>query len=212
MIRDTGAGMTPEVMARIFEPFFTTKGPGEGTGLGLAVVYGIITRHGGTITVASPLGRERPLPSICHGSQGAPPVRDRLAEPLPTGTERILFVDDEEALSILARETLVRLGYDVTVSTSSLDALAAFRATPLGFDLVITDQTMPAMTGETLVRELRRIRPDIPVILCTGYSPLIDAERAAVLGIDAFLLKPMTPATLTHTIRQVFTRRKGSEG
>jgi CheY-like chemotaxis protein len=123
------------------------------------------------------------------------------------GTEHILFVDDEESLSTLARETLVRLGYDVTVSTSSLDALAVFRATPLRFDLVITDQTMPAMTGETLVRELRQIRPDIPIILCTGYSPLIDAERAAVLGIDVFLLKPAAPGALAHAIRQVFTRR-----
>jgi len=211
-IRDTGAGMTPEVMAQIFEPFFTTKGPGEGTGLGLAVVYGIITIHGGTITVASTPEEGTTFVIYLPRVAEEPPVRDHLAEPLPTGTERILFVDDEEALSTLARETLVRLGYDVTVSTSSLDALAAFRATPLGFDLVITDQTMPAMTGETLVRELRRIHPDIPVILCTGYSPLMDAERAAVLGIDAFLPKPVAPETLTHTIRQVLTRRQGSVG
>jgi CheY-like chemotaxis protein len=204
--------MTPEIMARIFEPFFTTKGPGEGTGLGLAVVYGIITRHGGTITVASLPEAGTTfviyLPRVAEES----PVSDRLAAPLPTGTERILFVDDEEALSILARETLVRLGYDVTVSTNSLDALAAFHATPLRFDLVITDQTMPAMTGEVLVQELRQIRPDIPIILCTGYSPLVGAERAAVLGIDAFLLKPVTPETLTHTIRQVLIHRQGSEG
>jgi signal transduction histidine kinase/CheY-like chemotaxis protein len=211
-IQDTGAGMTPEVMARIFEPFFTTKGPGEGTGLGLAVVYGIIGRHGGTITVASTPGQGTTFTIYLPQVAEAPPVRDRLAEPLPTGTERLLFVDDEEALGTCARETLVPLGYDVTVCTSSLEALAAFRATPLGFDLVITDQTMPAMTGETLVRELRRIRPDIPLILCTGYSPLIDAERAAVLGIEAFLLKPVESATLAHTIRQVLTRRQGAEG
>jgi two-component system, cell cycle sensor histidine kinase and response regulator CckA len=211
-IRDTGEGMTPEVMARIFEPFFTTKGPGEGTGLGLAVVYGIISRHEGTITVASTPGQGTTFTIYLPQVAEAPPVRDRLAEPLPTGTERLLFVDDEEALRICARETLVSLGYDVTVCTSSLEALAAFRATPLGFDLVITDQTMPAMTGETLVRELRHIRPDLPIILCTGYSPLIDAERAAVLGIEAFLLKPVESATLAHTIRQVLTRQKGAEG
>jgi PAS domain S-box-containing protein len=211
-IRDTGVGMTPEVMARIFEPFFTTKGTGQGTGLGLAVVYGIISRHGGTITVASTPEQGTTFTIYLPRVAEAPPVRDRLAEPLPTGTERLLFVDDEEALSTLARETLIRLGYDVTVSTSSLDALAAFCATPQGFDLVITDQTMPAMTGETLVRELRRIRPDIPIILCTGYSPLIDAERAAVLGIDAFLPKPVESATLAHTIRQVMTQRKGAGG
>jgi CheY-like chemotaxis protein len=213
MIRDTGAGMTPVVMARIFEPFFTTKGPDEGTGLGLAVVYGIIISHGGTITVASTPGQETTFTIYLPRVAEAPPVRYHLAEPLlPMGTERILFVDDEDALRTLARETLVRLGYDVTVSMSSLDALATFRATPLGFDLVITDQTMPAMTGEVLVQELRQIRPDIPIILCTGYSPLVGAERAAVLGIDAFLLKPVTPETLTHTIRQVLIHRQGSEG
>jgi nitrogen-specific signal transduction histidine kinase/ActR/RegA family two-component response regulator len=211
-IQDTGVGMTPEVTARIFEPFFTTKGPGEGTGLGLAVVYGIISRHGGTITVASTPGQGTTCTIYLPRVAEAPPVRDHLAEPLPTGTERLLYVDDEDVLSILARETLVRLGYAVTVCTSSHDALAAFYATPLGFDLVITDQTMPAMTGETLVRELRHIRPDLPIILCTGYSPLIDAEHAAVLGIDAFLLKPVESATLAHTIRQVLTRRKGAEG
>jgi PAS domain S-box-containing protein len=212
MIRDTGVGMTPEVMARIFEPFFATKGTGQGTGLGLAVVYGIISRHGGTITVASTPEQGTTFTIYLPRVAEAPPVRDRLAEPLPTGTERLLFVDDEDALSTLARETLIRLRYDVTVSTSSLDALAAFCATPQGFDLVITDQTMPAMTGETLVRELRRIRPDIPIILCTGYSPLIDAERTAVLGIDAFLPKPVESATLAHTIRQVMTQRKGAGG
>ena len=212
MIRDTGVGMTPEVMARIFEPFFTTKGVGEGTGLGLAVVYGIISRHGGTITVASTPGQGTTFTIYLPRVAETPLVMDRLAESLPTGTERLLFVDDEDALSTLARETLARLGYDVTVSTSSLDALAAFRATPRRFDLVITDQTMPAMTGEILARELRQIRPDIPIILCTGYSPLMDAEHAAVLGIDAFLLKPVAPGALAHTIRQVLTRRQGSEG
>ena len=148
--------MTPEVMARIFEPFFTTKGPGEGTGLGLAAVYGIISRHGGTITVTSTPGQGTTFTIDLPRVAEAPPVRDRLAEPIPMGTERLLFVDDEDALSTLARATLARLGYDVTVSTSSLDALAAFRATPRCFDLVITDHTMPAMTGEILVRELRQ--------------------------------------------------------
>ncbi len=215
-VRDTGAGMAPEVMARIFEPFFTTKGQGEGTGLGLAVAYGIIASHGGTITVASTPGQGTTfviyLPRVAEEPLVEGRVEGRIVELLSAGKERILFVDDEEALTNLAREMLGRLGYDVTVYTSGLDALAAFRAAPQDFDLVITDQTMPTMRGETLVRALRRIRPDIPVILCTGYSGLIDAGQAAALGIDALLMKPVETETFTHTVQQVFARRKGAEG
>ncbi len=215
-ILDTGTGMTPEVMARIFEPFFTTKGQGEGTGLGLAVAYGIIASHGGTITVASTPGQGTTfviyLPRVAEEPPVEGRVEGRIVELLSAGKERILFVDDEEALTNLAREMLGRLGYDVTVYTSSFDALAAFRAAPQDFDLVITDQTMPAMRGETLVRALRRIRPDIPVILCTGYNRLIDAGQAAALGIDALLMKPVETDTFTHTVQEVFARRKGAEG
>jgi len=206
-VRDTGAGMAPEVMARIFEPFFTTKGQGEGTGLGLAVAYGIIASHGGTITVASTPGQGTTfviyLPRVTEETPVEDRVEGRMVELLSAGKERILFVDDEEALTNLAREMLGRLGYDVTVYTSGLDALAAFRAAPQDFDLVITDQTMPTMRGETLVRALLRIRPDIPVILCTGYSRLIDAEQAAALGIDALLMKPVETETFTHTVQQL---------
>jgi len=215
-VRDTGAGMAPEVMARIFEPFFTTKGQGEGTGLGLAVAYGIIASHGGTITVASTPGQGTTFVIYLPRVAEEPPVEGRaegrMVELLSAGKERILFVDDEEALTNLAREMLGRLGYDVTVYTSGFDALAAFRAAPQDFDLVITDQTMPAMSGEALVRALRRIRPDIPVILCTGYSRLIDAGQAAALGIDALLMKPVETETFIHTVQQVFARRKGAEG
>jgi CheY-like chemotaxis protein len=199
-------------MARIFEPFFTTKEIGQGTGIGLAVVHGIVTSHGGAITVASTLGQGTTFDIYLPCIAAALPVTTHSAGQMLQGHERILFVDDEAILANLWRELLTRLGYHVTVYTSSPDALAAFRSTPHSFDLVITDQTMPHITGETLTGELRRIRSDIPVILCTGYNPLIDAESAAALGIDAFVQKPMAAADLAHTIRQVFARRRKPTG
>jgi two-component system cell cycle sensor histidine kinase/response regulator CckA len=211
-VRDSGAGMPAEVMARIFEPFFTTKETGQGSGIGLAVVHGIVTSHGGAITVASTLGQGTTfvihLPSIA----AEPPVATRSEGQMLQGHERILFVDDEEVLTDLWQELLAHMGYHVTAYTSSPEALAAFRATPHSFDLVITDQTMPHLTGEILAGELRHIRSDIPVILCTGYNPLIDAKRAAALGIDAFVLKPMAADDLARTIRQVFARRREPKG
>ena len=150
------------------------------------------------------------MPCICPG--WSRPLQAKIPKaPLPQGQGRILFVDDEEVLADLWQEMLVHLGYTVTVYTSSPDALAAFRATPHRFDLVITDQTMPYMAGETLVGELRHIRPDIPVILCTGYSPLIDAEQAQVLGIDALLKKPVDVQTFVHTIQRVLAQRRTSQ-
>jgi CheY-like chemotaxis protein len=124
-------------------------------------------------------------------------------EPLPSGKGAILFVDDESALAIWGQEMLAHLGYDVVVRNDSLQALEVFRRTPRYFDLVITDQTMPYMTGEVLAQELRRIRPDIPIILCTGFSYTIDAERAKTQGINAFLMKPLTACELGGTIQRV---------
>ena len=211
-VRDSGSGMPPEVMARIFEPFFTTKEMGQGTGIGLAVVHGIVTSHGGAITVASTLGQGTTFAIHLPRIAAEPPVATPSEKQMPQGHERILFVDDEEAVTNVWGELLARMGYHATVYTSSPDALAAFRSAPHSFDLVITDQTMPHITGETLVGELRRIRSDIPVILCTGYNPLIDAERAAALGIDAFLLKPMVAEDLARNIRQVCARQREPKG
>ena len=211
-VRDSGSGMSPEVMARIFEPFFTTKETGQGTGIGLAVVHGIVISHGGALTVASTVGQGTTFAIYLPRVAAQPPVATHSAGQMPQGHERILFVDDEETVTDVWRELLACMGYHVTVYTSSADALAAFRSTPYSFDLVITDQTMPHITGETLAGELRRIRADIPVILCTGYNPLIDAERAAALGIDAFVLKPMTAEEFARTIRQVLARRREPQG
>ena len=207
-VRDTGQGMPPDVVERIYDPFFTTKAVGEGTGIGLSVVHGIVLNHGGTITVESQVGQGTAfmiyLPCIPCDIAGE--VQEE--EPLPYGHGRLLFVDDEPALVRLGHAVLTQLGYDVTAYISSVEALAAFQAAPHHFDLVITDYTMPQMTGDALSRALRRLRPDIPIILETGFSHTIDAEQAAALGIDAFLLKPWTVRELARTIAQVLAQRR----
>jgi PAS domain S-box-containing protein len=206
-VRDTGHGMTPEVMGRIFEPFFTTKDVGQGTGMGLAVVHGIVTSHNGAITVQSAPEQGTTfviyLPRVAATSSAVVPQ----AEPVLTGKGCILFVDDEDAIALWGQELLTQLGYEVVVNTSSLEALAIFQAAPEHFDLVITDQTMPHMTGEILAAKLQDIRPDIPIILCTGFSHSIDAEKAAAQGIDAFLMKPLLARDLGVAIQQVLAHR-----
>ncbi|MEE9146814.1 MAG: PAS domain S-box protein [Candidatus Tectomicrobia bacterium] len=210
-IQDTGPGIAPEIVERIFEPYFTTKGVGEGAGMGLAIVYGIITSHDGVITVESTPGEGTTftiyLPRIADSAEG----EARLEEPIPDGTGCILFVDDEEMVAEVISTLLEELGYDVVVSTSGTEALEAFRAMPQRFDLVITDQTMPHMTGEHLTRALRRIRPDIPIILCTGFSHVINAEKARTMGIDAFCIKPLVVRDLAVTIQQVLEQRSKQE-
>jgi PAS domain S-box-containing protein len=207
-VRDTGQGMTPDVLERIFEPFFTTKGVGEGAGMGLAVVHGIVTNHDGAITVDSTPDQGTSfaiyLPRLREGSgpDGSAP------DPLRRGMGRVLFVDDEESLGRLGREILAPLGYEVVTCTSGHEALDAFQDSPEGFDLVITDQTMPYMTGEVLAQEIRRIRDDIPIILCSGFSHTIDAEKAKGLGIDAFLVKPIEVHEWGLTIQRVVERRR----
>jgi CheY-like chemotaxis protein len=205
-VRDTGQGMSPDVMQRIYDPFFTTKASGEGTGIGLSVVHGIVVNHGGTITVESQVGQGTTftiyLPRIACDMT----VEGQADETVPHGQGRLLFVDDEPALVRLGYSVLTQLGYDVTAYTSSAEALAAFQAAPQRFDLVITDYTMPQMTGDVLTCALRRLRPDIPIILETGFSQTIDAEQAAALGINAFLLKPWTVRELARTIAQVLAQ------
>ena len=210
-VRDTGHGMAPEIMERIFEPFFTTKNVGEGTGMGLAVVHGIVTSNGGAITVESAPEQGATfavyLPRLVNPTTSTVDIE----EPLPGGRERLLFVDDEAALVHLWQAALEHLGYSVVVCTSSLKALDVFHAAPQSFDLVITDYTMPTMTGEVLAHELRRIRPDIPIILYTGFSDTMVAERARALGIDAFVLKPVRVRDLNLAIRQVLAQRMAQE-
>ena len=211
-VADTGHGIPPEVLERIFEPFFTTKGPGEGTGMGLALVHGIVTDHGGAVLVDSVIGQGTIftiyLPRSAEPAQSAASQEEAAASGAQPGTECVLFVDDETILVSLGQAILQRLGYDVVACTSSVEALEVFRAAPRRFDLVITDQTMPHMTGEVLAQELRRLRSDIPIILCTGFSHVMHAERARELGIDAFLMKPLAMQEFAQTIQQVMAARR----
>ncbi len=202
-VSDTGQGIEPAQLNRIFDPFFATKAPGEGTGLGLSVVYGIVKSLGGTIGVNSTPGRGSTfdiyLPSVA--ARGKEP--ERPVEPIPRGTESVLFVDDEGHLVEVMGQVLSALGYRVTTVRESRNALRMFRENPDGFDLVITDMTMPDMTGAELAREILRLRPDTPIILCTGYSELIDEEEALKMGIRRFLMKPLFMGDVAREIRSV---------
>jgi PAS domain S-box-containing protein len=207
-IRDTGPGMAPEILERIFEPFFTTKGVGEGTGMGLAIVHGVVTSHGGAIVAESRLGQGTTFTIYLPRLPDAPLAASSPEMSLPRGQEHLLVVEDDETLARLAQVQLTELGYAVRVCTSSGEALALLQADPQAFDLVLTDQTMPHMTGDVLAQELRRLRPELPIILLTGYNPLIDAAKARALGINAFLLKPLELHELAKAIRQVLEQRQ----
>lgn len=202
-VSDTGHGMEAAVKERIFEPYFTTKQVGEGTGLGLAVVQGIVRSHRGMITVESEPGRGTTFEVLLPRIEREPPQHPAAPEQLLTGSERILFVDDEQTMTDLGREMLEPLGYQVTTKTSSSDALETFQTQPDAFDLVITDMTMPGLTGSELARRLMAIRADIPIILCTGFSDLIDQKLAEEAGIRAFVMKPYVIANLTRIIREL---------
>jgi signal transduction histidine kinase/ActR/RegA family two-component response regulator len=205
-VQDNGTGMSPDVLERMFDPFFTTKPIGEGSGMGLSVVHGIVANHGGALMVDSVVGKgtkiEVYLPTIptpvCDG--------DGDQGPIPLGKETILFVDDEETIVWLGKELLEQLGYTVEVQTNSVEALNVFRNDPQRFDLVITDQTMPGLTGEALSRELLRIRPELPIILCTGFSHIMSAEKAKALGIQAYLMKPLAIRDLASIVRHVLDK------
>lgn len=203
-LRDTGHGMDEETLERIFEPFFTTKGTGEGTGMGLSLVYGIVKSHRGAIKVYSETGSgsifEVYLPL---SDQTTTPPRDLGQMALPGGSERILLVDDEKAVAESVSEILEHLGYQVTTRTSSLEALAMFQDHPKEYDLVITDQTMPDMSGIELANVVMNIRADIPVILCTGFSQQVSAQLALEKGIRRFLVKPLALREMAMAVRAV---------
>ncbi len=210
-VSDTGHGMDRGTIERVFEPFFTTKGVGAGTGLGLSVVHGIVVSHGGEITIESELGKGTRFHVHLPRADSVVEREAPRDDPIPEGKERILFVDDEEEIARMGKRMLERLGYDVTMRTSSVEALEAFRSQPDGFDLVITDQTMPDMTGVEFVGELLRIRPDLPIILMTGFSEMVTPETAKKIGVREFIMKPIMILDLGKAIRRVLNPNNENE-
>jgi len=202
-VQDTGCGMDEETMKRIFDPFFTTKDKGHGTGLGLATVHGIVTDLGGAILVKSAKGSGStfdiylPLAGDEHEDEEEPEE-----EPAPGNGETILLVDDEAAIVQFTRIMLHQLGYRVVSLPSGTEALEAFREDPGRYDLILTDQTMPDMTGSSLAVEVLRIRPGTPIILMTGYSETMSPEEALALGIEEYLEKPFTKGALARAIQR----------
>lgn len=207
-VTDTGIGIEKDILDKIFDPYFTTKKTGKGTGLGLSVVQGIVKKCHGDIFVCSEPGKGTEIKVYL-------PIKSRKVEniqtdrnepPIRGGNEKILLVDDEEAIARMEQQMFERLGYQVIVQTGSIEALEVFKANPDSFDLIVTDMTMPDMTGVQLIRKIKKIRPDIPVILCTGFSYQINDEKSKELGIDGFVMKPVVMKEIAETIRKVLDK------
>jgi CheY-like chemotaxis protein len=211
VVKDNGCGMEPHVLEHIFEPYFTKRDIGKGSGLGLSVVHGIVKSCGGSIQVDSTPGKGTEFrvyfpvvrnlvkaQNTCSGKESPKQLKASTE-----GKERILFVDDEAALVKLHKKGLERYGYEVTGTTSSKEALKLFSASPYDFDLIITDQTMPYLSGAELATSMLKIRADIPIILCTGFSYMVTEENAEELGIKKFLLKPVGLKNLHTNIREI---------
>ncbi|MBF0258100.1 MAG: response regulator [Desulfamplus sp.] len=209
-VADTGTGIEEEIKEKIFDPFFTTKERGKGTGMGLSVVHGIVKNMGGTIKVNSEAGKGTEIHVYLPIAESTSEEQEsQLREVVHAGFERILLVDDEEAIIKMQSQFLKRLGYKILTYTSSIEALEAFQNNPNQCDLIITDMAMPNMPGDKLAMEFKKIRHDIPVLLCTGFSTIMSEEKAQSLGIDGFLMKPIVMAELSRTIRDVLDKTKG---
>jgi CheY-like chemotaxis protein len=206
VVSDTGCGMQPEVIDKVFDPFFTTKT--SGTGLGLSMVHGIVRQHGGYITAESPKGKGAVF-TVYLPRAGQGPERHVAADrAVPTKDRKhVLFIDDEEIIVDLGGQVIKKLGYKVTGMTSGGEALALFQQNPARFDLVITDQTMPGLTGLELAGLLHKARADIPVILCTGYSQSVDAGAAGKAGISAVIMKPFTRDEIARAVRGALEKK-----
>jgi signal transduction histidine kinase/ActR/RegA family two-component response regulator len=208
-VKDSGCGMDQGVLERIFEPYYTTKEQGKGTGLGLSVIHGIIKNYGGDISVSSQPGKGATFTVYLPIIDEVDIETEEVKAPSAThGNERILLIDDEEQIIDIEQQILERLGYKVTAKTDSEAALEEFASLPDHYDLVITDMTMPKMTGDQLARKLMNIKPDIPVILCTGFNETITEEKALAMGIDKFVMKPIVKDELASTIRAVLDNHR----
>jgi PAS domain S-box-containing protein len=209
-VMDTGHGMESTVLERIFEPYFTTKAVGEGTGMGLALVHGIVKKHDGAVTVQSELGKGTIFQIYLPKSDKAISTETdiKTTQLIPRGEERILFVDDEKEVVDMAKRMLEYLGYHVEAKTNGSEALDMFKSQPQQFDLVITDMIMPKMTGSDLAKEILKINPVTPVIICTGFREKVKKEEVEAIGINAVLLKPIVMHEIAQTIRDVLDKER----
>ncbi len=205
-ISDTGTGIDSSILPRIFEPFFTTKEKEKGTGMGLAVVHGIVKDHGGDLIVESQPGKGTAFTILLPQTIAELGTEEDVFAKVQTGSESILFVDDEKTLMDLGKKMLESLGYTVTAKNSSIEALETFQQTPDKFDMVITDQTMPHMTGYDLAKRILEVKPEIPVVLCTGYSETVTPEKAEACGIKALMYKPISKKEIARTVREVLNK------
>ena len=203
MVSDTGHGISPRIIGRIFDPYFTTKGVGEGSGMGLAVVHGIVTGHNGKIRVESTPGKGTAVRMAFPVVSEQPEKETESSHTLFRGSEKILITDDENSIIAMLTHLFERLGYDVTASIDPVKIYETFEKDPSGFDLLITDMTMPKMTGYDLAKRIKALRPDMPIILCTGYSDMIDEKKAMEIGISRFIMKPLALYTVAETVRQI---------
>ena len=207
-VRDTGHGMSPAILERIFEPFFTTKKSGEGTGMGLSVVHGIVTALHGTVTVESEVGKGSTFRIVLPLQEPSTELSANVAVPLPKGRERILFVDDEVGIVTMMNQMLTSLGYRVTTTQRPQDALTMIKEDPWRFDLIISDQIMPGMTGMEMVKEMHRLRRNLPVILCTGFSKTISDQDLQDGGVREVLMKPIVLRQMAEAIRRAVGPRR----
>jgi CheY-like chemotaxis protein len=203
MVTDTGPGIDPAIINRIFDPYFTTKEIGKGTGMGLAVVQGIVNSHNGAVAVTNRPGRGATF-TVYLPLTDAPPVEETWKPKiLELGDETILFVDDEKSIVDMCSKMLTRLGYRVETAMTPLAALDKFQSNPKHFHLVITDMTMPQMTGLQLTKRIKAVNPKMPVVLCTGFSAYITPENAQAMDIQGYLMKPIVKLEMARTVRQV---------
>jgi CheY-like chemotaxis protein len=208
IVSDTGCGIEPEMLDRIFDPFFTTKASGEGTGLGLSVVHGIIRSHGGAITVCSKPGQGSSFHVIIPKIVSDVALERKEITRTPRGEGQILVVDDEDLLTEMSRQRLERLGYSVVGKTDSIEALEIFRADPDRFDLVVTDYTMPNMTGFDLSKEILHIRPNVPIIMCSGSHEPVPREKIEEIGIRDFFQKPIGNDDFARLVQDVLDKSR----
>jgi len=206
-VSDTGHGIKPEIIGRIFEPYFTTKEIDKGTGMGLSVVHGIVKSYDGTITVNSEPGKGTVFQVLLPVFEAEAEQKAKEPAALPTGNEKILIIDDEESIVKMVQRMLEHFGYQVETKTNPVEALELFRSRPDRFDLVITDMTMPKMTGQRLIKEILDIRSDMPIILCTGYHEKISEEKVRELSIKAFVSKPFVTRDFALTVRKVLDEK-----